>query len=606
MQRDPVAAAGAALSSSAYSASVRALIAIVVLDLALIGWIALGRGVESTADFVFISGGEHHWLDPQKVSWRHDIRVVELLFDPLVRVRLPDLTIEPATAARWDISEDGLVYTFHLRDDARWSNGDPVRADDFLYAWRRALLPDLAADYSQLLFCIDGAQAFFTWRSEQLAAYARRGASARTPAAAAELWQATEQRFAQTVGVSAADDRTLVVRLAQPTPYFIELCAFGTLMPVHAASVSEQASISPDTGLLTQDPGWTRPGRLVCNGPYVMTRRRFKRDVLYEANPQFYGAAAVGPRSILERIVIDKQLQVLMYDDGGADFLPDLPSAGPLAADLVASGREDVHLTPAAGTYFYNFNCLPTLPGAGAGADGTPNPLADPRVRKALSLAIDRQTIVQHVTRLNQPVARTFVPPGALPGYDPPVEAGPRYDLDEARRLLAEAGYPDGRGLRGLKILFNTGFGHEHVAQQIQRNWAEHLGVRVGLEGVESGVFGHRLKSQDYTIARAGWFGDYRDPTTYLDKFITTNGNNDARYSNSTYDAMMAAALVERDPVRRMALYREAEALMLADAPIAPIFQYAEVRLYDPRKVQGLHLNAWDFRRFELVRVSRE
>lgn len=570
----------------------RWLLGILLLDLAIVAWLVLGRGIEDEADFVFISPGEHHWLDPQRVSWRHDIRIVELMFDTLVKYRLPDLTIEPATARSWTVSEDQRTYTFHLRPDARWSNGDPVTAGDFVYAWRRALTPDFAADYSQLFFALEGAAAWFEQRAADLAAF-------KPGDDAADLWRAACERFDQGVGVRALDDHTLQVRLHTPVPYFLELCAFAAFAPVHPPSVESRVSVNPDTGLRVQDPTWTRPGQVHCNGPYVLTRRRFKRDLRLELNPHYYDRQAVGPRSILEKIVTDKQLQVLIYDQGGADYVPDVPSASQLAADLVASGRRDVHLTPAAGTYFYSFNCLPRL------SDGRVNPLHDPRVRRALSLSIDRSTIVRHVTRMNQPVARTFVPVGVLPGYDPPVEAGPRHDLDEARRLLAEAGFPEGRGLTGLTILYNTGHGHETIAQQIQRHWAQHLGVRVDLEGVESSVFGARLRRQDYTIARAGWFGDYRDPSTFLDKFHSAGGNNDAKYQRPEYDALLAAAAAEPDPAARMALYRQAEAMLMADQPIAPIYQYVELRLFRPQQVRGLHLNPWDFRRLDLVRVDR-
>lgn len=570
----------------------RWLVAILLLDLAIVAWLVAGRGIDNDADFIFISPGEHHWLDPQRVSWRHDIRIVELMFEPLVRYRLPELAIEPATAEAWTVSDDQRTYTFTLRPDARWSNGDPVTAHDFVYAWRRALTPDFAADYSQLLFAIDGAQAYFDFRAAQLAAF-KPGSDAAT------LWQQARDHFDATVGVRAVDDRTLEVRLHTPVPYFLELCAFATFAPVHAASVERKVTINPDSGLLVQDPTWTRPGEVHCNGPYVMTRRRFKRDLLLEANPYYHSRDTLGPGSILEKIVTDKQLQVLIYDQGGADFVPDVPSASQLAADLAAAGRSDVHLTPAAGTYFYSFNCLPQR------RDGAANPLHDARVRRALSLAIDRQTIVEHVTRMNQPVARSFVPPGALPGYDPPVDAGPTYDLDEARRLLAEAGFPDGRGLTGLSILYNTGHGHETIAQQIQRSWAQHLGVAVDLEGVESSVFGARLRRQDYTIARAAWFGDYRDPATFLDKYHSAGGNNDAKYHRPEYDALLAQAGAESDPVARMAIFRDAEAMMLADAPIAPIYQYLELRLFRPEQVTGLHLNAWDFRRLDQVTVTR-
>ncbi len=554
------------------------------------------------ADLRFISPSAHHHLDPQKISWSHDFRIIECLFEPLVKLRPTDLAIEPGLAQRWTVSGDGRVYTFHLRPDAAWSNGDPVTAHDFIYAWRRALLPDLAADYTQLFFCIDGAQAFFDWRQQQLTRYAN---PARTklpgPNEAQQLWDQAQQRFTQTVGLAAPDDQTLVVTLAQPTAYFLQLCAFATFMPVHSASVDQHVSIHPETGMLTQDPSWTKPHNIVSNGPYVLKQWQFKRYLRLEANTQYWDSASMQNNSILELIVESPQTALLKYDNGEVDWLPDLPTAKPIAADLIHSGRDDVHVSPAAGTYFYNFNCNPRL------NDGSPNPLADPRVRRALSMGIDRQTIIDKVTRLGerQPMALTFVPPNTLPGYDPPLDAGVRFDPEAAHSLLAQAGYPGGRGLAGLSILYNTEGGHGSIAQQIKHGWQTHLGVAVKLEAVESKRFSERLKKQDYTICRASWFGDYRDPTTFLDKLITGNGNNDCAWSHPLFDQLMAAAAREPDPVRRLQQMRQAESVMLAQQPIAPIYHYVNLWLYDPQRVTGLTLNPWKVRRLERVKVKR-
>jgi oligopeptide transport system substrate-binding protein len=265
----------------------------------------------------------------------------------------------------------------------------------------------------------------------------------------------------------------------------------------------------------------------------------------------------------------------------------------------VASDRPDVHLVPMAGTYFYNFNCLPRF------ADGTENPLHDWRVRRALSMAIDRRTIVAQVTRLNQPVARSFIPPLALPDYQPPVDEGATYEPEVARQLLAEAGYPGGEGLEGLSILYNTGFGHENIAQVIARTWEQDLGVVVTLEGVESRVFGDRLKTQQFAIARAGWFGDYRDATTFLGKHVTGDGNNDAAWSNPQYDALMTEASTERDRQRRTELLESAEAILLQRQPIAPIFHYADVQVFDPDVMRHYRPNPWAFRRLDRVTIAR-
>ncbi len=555
------------------------------------------------ADFRFISTSAHHFLDPQKMSWSHDIRVIECLFETLVRVNPLSDDIEPAAAERWSVSDDGLTYTFHLRPNARWSNGDPVTANDFIYAWRRGMLPDLAADYTQLFYVIDGAKAFFDWRVDQLEDYlAPDAATGHTTTNAHQLWSRAQQRFAETVGIKAENDHTLVIRLARPTAYFLELCAFATLMPVHPASVEQHVTLNESSGMLVQNPVWTKPEHIVGNGPYTLTTWEFKRRLLLTANPHYWDRASMGNESIMELIVENPQTALLKYDQGEADWLPSIPTALPIAADLVASSRDDIHTGPAAGTYFYNFNCLPKF------ADGTPNPLADSRVRRALSMAIDRQVIVNKVTRLGdrQPTASTFIPPDTLPGYSPPADESPaRFDPTAARALLATAGYSHGAALTGLSILYNTEGGHSAIAQQIKHSWQTHLGVTVQLQAVESTHFSERLKNQDYTICRSSWFGDYRDPTTFLDKFLTGNGNNDCAWSDPDFDRLMADAAAERNPAARLALLRAAEHLMLQAQPIAPIYHYINLWVYNPRRVTGLPLNPWKIRRLDRVRVSR-
>ncbi len=207
------------------------------------------------------------------------------------------------------------------------------------------------------------------------------------------------------------------------------------------------------------------------------------------------------------------------------------------------------------------------------------------------------------LTRIDQPIARTFIPPGALPGYDPPVEAGVTYDIEAARKLLADAGFPNGQGLNGLTILFNANGGHVDIAQQIKNSWEKNLGVVVTLESLEVKAFGERLRKHDFTIARSAWMGDYRDPTTFLDKFQSTNGNNDAAWSNAKFDQLLEQASQQLDPVERLKTLRDAEALMLSEQPIAPIFHYVTLHVFDPEKVQNMGLNMWNFRRLELIEV---
>ncbi|MCC7145178.1 MAG: peptide ABC transporter substrate-binding protein [Phycisphaeraceae bacterium] len=553
----------------------------------------------------FVSSARHHTLDPQKMSWLHDIRVAECLFDPLVRMTADGQKVEPATAERWEISADGKTYTFYLRGDAYWSNGQAVTAGDYVFAWRRAMLADFASDYARLFFVIAGAEDFFGWRSGQLGEFA--GAAGKLgPEQAAEkakeLYGQAVAQFARTVGVRAVNDKTLEVKLTKPTPYFLELVAFAPFAPLAAADLEDRMTFSPDSGMAQMPANWTEPGTLVSNGPYRLKGWRPDRDLEMAPNDRYYARTEMANDGIVEYFMVDNEQNALLrYQEGEVDWLPDLPTAKPIVADLVARNRPDGHLITAAGTYFYNFNCRPTF------NDGRKNPLSDRRVRRALSLGIDRQTIVDKVTRLGsrQPIARSFIPPGMLAGYEPPVEEGAGFEPERARQLLAEAGYAGGAGLDGLAISYNTGAGHEVVAQQIAATWKKELGVAVKLEGMESKVFGDKVKKQDYAIARGSWFGDYRDPTTFLDKFAQGNGNNDAAYRNPEYDALLKQAEGEMDVAKRLEVLRGAEAIMLADQPIGPIYHYVRFELFDPAKVKGLTPNTWNHNRLEKVAVER-
>ena len=581
------------------------LLSILIVGLALAGCdgssASSGSAPGGPRPFTFISGAAVDTLDPQGTSWLIDFRIIECLFEPLLKVHPEDMALHPATAASWETSDDGLVYTFLLRPDARWSNGDPVRASDFVYAWRRAILPDSAADYSGLFFCIKGAKDFFDFRVEQLKHYAMiadRGAGGSVEAAQS-TWQLAQEEFARGVGIEAVDERTLRVTLAQPTAYFPELCAFATLMPVHEASASEAVSLDPKTGALISESGYfSNPERLVGNGAYVLRQWLFKEKIVLDPNPHYWGRGSVRNGGIVQHVVESETAALLRYEGGDVDWLPDVPTASDMAADLVGSGRGDVHAGPAAGTYFYMFNCAPTV-------GGRPNPLADARLRRALSMAVDRRMLVERVTRMHQPVARAFVPPGAIPGYEPPVEAGATFDPDAARALLIEAGLADGRDLTGLSILYNTEGAHERAAQAIKRMWEDHLGIVVTLEGVEKSRFRQRRRSGDFTIARGGWFGDYRDPTTFLDMFRVDDGNNDAKYDNAGYDALLGRAAVEVDRAKRLLMLRDAETVILREQPIMPIYQYTNLDLFDPARVSGLVQNEWNIRRFEVVGTTR-
>ncbi len=340
------------------------------------------------------------------------------------------------------------------------------------------------------------------------------------------------------------------------------------------------AQTDPVTGVTTYNEMFTRPPYLVTNGPYRMAEWSFKRRIRMIKSDYYWNRDNVKSR-IIDEIYADQGLAAYRtYERGDVDWLsevdPDLA-----AAILAKGGRSDLHIFPAFGTYFYSFNCLPKLPG------GRPNPMTDIRVRQALCMAIDKEPIVDQVGRLGQPVSDHYIPPGVFDGYVSP--PGLHYDVAAAQKLLAEAGYPGGKGFPHLTILYNSEFNHGDIAQIIRRQWLTNLGIDTDLEGVEIKIFGERLHSQQYDIARASWYGDYADPTTFTDKYKTDSDDNDSKWSNAQYDQLCAEAQKETDPAKRLVLLSHAEAILLNEAPIMPLYTYVNAYMFRDN-VKGIQL----------------
>jgi oligopeptide transport system substrate-binding protein len=579
----------------------------ILLLLAIIGALVATDHPRPPADFTFINRGDVTTLDVQRVSWMQDMRVARCLYEGLVRndVFTREFKVVPAGAESWDISPDGLVYTFHLRRDARWSNGLPVRAQDFVYGWRRALLPDTACDYTSQFFAIRGAEDFFNWRNLRLNSFDRRNETA------ADLWKETTRKFDEMVGVQALDDLTLRVELLRRTPYFLDLCTLVPFYPVCPSVVSRYELPDADTGRLRLEQQWTKPPVIVCNGPFVLTEWRFKRELRLEKNPNYWNRDALSIDSISIPSVEDPNAQVITFGAGGVDWLSEVtpPYKSDMLTDkqrfydenkaaydaLAARGldpieidrnlphdrRKNIHAFPAFGTYFFNFNCLPNL------TDGRANPFADPRVRRAFIMAIDKERIARDIRRIGERVADALVPPGSIGGYTGP--EGLHYNPDKARALLAEAGYPGGRGFISVDILVNKDGGHDIVAQAMAKDLQENLGVNVSIAQKEIKVFRVDLKDHNFMISRAGWYGDYGDPMTFLAINRTGDGNNDRAYSNPKYDALLDQANNEPDPAKRMSILRDAERIIVEDdPPLIPLCYYVNVVAFDPDHLSGI------------------
>lgn len=498
---------------------------------------ACDRTFSERADLVFINGAEPESLDPAIITGQPEGRIVNALFEGLTKYDAEGHAV-PGVAESWDISEDGTIYTFHLRETARWSDGSPVTAQDFVASWRRTLSPETASSYNYQLHYIKNARPFSEGEIDDFS----------------------------TVGVRALDDRTLQVELESPTPFFLELCAFVTLLPVPVALIEE---IGDD---------WIKPDRIITNGSYLLDAWRINDRIRLKKNPDYWDAENVALETIDILPIAKDSVAFNFYASGTADLVMDKGLAPPaLLGEL--KKRPDFHAAPFLGTYFLRFNC-------------ERGPFTDPRVRKAFSMTVDKDQIVERITRAGEATASGFVPPG-LEGYLSP--DGLPYDPERARELLAEAGFPDGRGFPLVRYLYSEGGLNEAIAVEIQSMWRQHLGIQVSLVRQEWKVYLNSMSSLDYDIARSSWVGDYPDANTFLDMFVTGGGNNRTGWSSPEYDALIADAARETNPRRRLEILADAERLLVADAaPICPIYFYVGIQLYDADKLGGIRPNVLD------------
>lgn len=564
----------------------RVIILCLVLVAAVVGAVVLsGGGAEPPADFTFINRGDHKTLDPNGMSWMQDIRMAYALWEGLYT--LDPQTLEPilGCADSVDISDDHTVYTFHIREAAWWSDGSRMRSDDFVFAWRRML--EQPGDYVGLFGYIKGAKAY----EDAYAAW-----SAAQPNDAPPTQPAPD--FSG-VGVQKIDEHTLRVTLVHPVSFFPALCAFPAFFPQHEESMRDfavPANGDKRTGRITAyDQHFTRPPHLVTNGPFRMIEWSFKRRVRLEKSPYYWDRDHVKSRIIDELIIDDAVGALRAYQEKRVDWLSDMP--GDLGAEMKSRGRADLHSFSGFGTYFYSINCQPKLP------DGRDNPFRDVRVRLAFTMAIDKNPIVQNVTRMGEATATQYIPPGIFRDYQGP--PGQPLNVAEAKRLLAEAGYPDGKGFPPVTLLFDNGGSHGDIAQVVRHQWQQNLNVVLDLEGVENKIFGERLHKKDYAIARASWIGDYGDPSTFTDKYRSDSDNNDSGWLNPEYDRLSEAAVQESDSATRLHLFSQAEELLLKEAPIIPLYHYRNAYMFRDN-VHGIAMDPKGMVMFKAVEVKRE
>ena len=496
--------------------------------------------------FIFNNGAEPETLDPALATGVTEHRLLEGLFEGLVCLHPATLAPEPGVAKSWDISEDGLVYTFHLRDDAKWSDGKAVTAKDFSASWQRVLTATSGAEYAYQLFPVKNAEAFL------------RG-------------DITD--FAE-VGVETIDDHTLRVTLHAPCPYFLDLCAFGTLAPVRMDVIQRHAE------------RWTRPEHIITNGAFTLKAWVQRERVEMVPNEHYWDRENVSLARITAYPFDDLDAAYSRYEAGGMQWL----SAVPIGKIEEVKRHPDYYVAPYLGSYFYRFNC-------------TRPPFDNPTVRKALSLAVDRSVITDHILKGGQIPATWFCPTGTGdPGYQP--VSGLAHDVTAARAALAEAGYPDGKGLGPIELLYNNSESHKMVAENIAQQWNQALGIQVSLRNLEWQVYLRSMNALDYQVMRSGWIGDYNDPNTFFDMFVTDGGNNRTGWSNARYDELVRLAATERDPAARLGHFQEMERLLIEEEfPIMPIYIYVNQGLIS-EKVQGWHENVRDYHPLKYIWIS--
>ncbi len=486
-------------------------------------------------------GSEPEDVDPHVVTGVPEHHIIAALTEGLVAEDPVDLHPVPGVAEKWEVSEDGKIYTFHIRENAKWSNGDPVTANDFAKSYKRILTPALASKYAYMLFVMEGAEDYSTGKLKDFSK----------------------------VGVKAQDERTLQISLNAPTPYFLSLLNHYTWFPVHIATVEKH------DGMTKRGSGWTKPENFVGNGPFILKSWQLGRKLVVEKSSTYWDAKTT---KLDEIHFFAIELETTQENAFRAGQLHNIYN---LHIDKVATYKkehdDELRIKPHLASYFYRFNV-------------NKKPCDDVRVRKALAMAIDRESIVKNVTKGEQMASTFFTPPGVA-GYT--ARARFKEDIEEAQKLLAEAGYPNGEGFPSLELLYNTTEGHRIIAEAIQQMWKKNLNINVTLQNQEWKVYLDRQREMDYQISRAGWTGDYPDPNTFLDMWTSWSQQNQTGWADPKYDELIRKAAVTKDPSTRLEVFQEAEEILMDQLPIIPIYIYTRVYALHPA-VKNWHANILD------------
>lgn len=503
------------------------------------------------ADFVLTNGAEPESLDPAKVTGVPGGRVLRVLFAGLT-LQAPDSSESlPDLAESWTVSPDGKRWRFKIRENAKWSNGDPLTAEDFVYSWRRLFAPETASKYAYLMWAVEGSEDFTKAKNTDV----------------------------ESIGVSAPDAHTFEVKLREPLSYFLALTAFYPTFPVHRATVERY----PDD--------WYKPDRFVSSGAFKLHLRLVRDRMRAVKNEHYWNAANVDIESVDVLPIEDLSTALNLYLTGQCDWITDVPLH--VVPELLK--RDDFNPRPRLGVYFYRINQ--------SNKDASKKRFfGNRKVRRALYFAIDRESICSRVTRGGQVPANSVVPSG-MDGYESPALA--LRSVDEAKRLMREALEELGMAKApSFAILYNTREDHKSIAEVVQSNWREVLGLDVRLENMEWQSFLKSESSFDYDVSRAGWIGDYPDPNTFLDLWQSGNPNNRTGWADAEFDRLIQQAAQTVDAEARLAMLAQAEARVLDDMVVLPIYYYVSTNCVRPW-VKGWHANIQDRHNLPFISIDR-
>ncbi|MDB2661887.1 peptide ABC transporter substrate-binding protein [Gammaproteobacteria bacterium] len=573
--------------------------------------------------FHFGNGSEPQGIDPHIVTGVPEHHLLIALCEGLTTSNPRGGESLAGAAESWDISEDGRIYTFNLQKNGKWSNGDSVTAQDFVWSWMRVLTPSLGSQYPDMLYYVVGAEEYHTdpyFSGEQqlsvevdlqsikrLDELKSKQRSKLTTHELEELIiletkvQYNNRKLAEElesissksntelytkpsfdmVGVRALDDLTLEVTLKEPTPFFLGLLSHYSTWPVHKETVLKHGSIDDRNGQ------WTRPGNFVCNGAFQLKSWELNSRIIVEKNPMYWDANTVGLNEIHYYPVQNVMTEDRMFRAGQLHVTSTLPSQK--CPVYIEEKNPDLRIDPYMGTYFYRLN--------------TKHPvLQDPKVRRALAFSIDRKQLVDKVTKCGQIPAYSFTPPGSN-GYEP--DTSITFDPEYAKSLLKEAGYDENNPFPELEILFNTNEDHRKIALAIQQMWQQNLGVQIKLVNQDWKVYLNREMIGDFEVSRAGWIGDYEDPNTFLDTLRPNRGNNKTGWANAEYDSLVEKANETQDQAKRYDLLNTAEKILIDEMPIIPLYTYVRSYQLSP-DVKGYYPNYLDHHHPKYIYLERD